>query len=148
LSDFQPRTELAGLDLPHFEPHRRILTMNMKRTILSIVLLIALALAVTFKPNAQENPLSRKTGAPPFGEYASIRFMEERTSIVWPYGTFEAVMDLAPKKKFENGEKYPKSADYRMYWLTIGMNILSKQGFELAHMNDRDVIMVRRFPKS
>lgn len=74
--------------------------------------------------------------------------MEERTCIIWPDGTVEAVMEIVPKKKFEGGEKYPKNSDYRMYWLTMGMNVLSKQGFELAHMSDRDVVMVRRFPKS
>jgi hypothetical protein len=35
-----------------------------------------------------------------------------------------------------------------MYWLTIAMNHLAKNGFELAHMNDRDVVMVRRYKKS
>jgi hypothetical protein len=74
--------------------------------------------------------------------------MEERTSIVWPDGTVENVMDLVPKKKFDGGEKYPKGSDYRMYWLTIAMNHMAQRGYDLAHMNDRDIVMVRRFKKS
>jgi hypothetical protein len=30
-----------------------------------------------------------------------------------------------------------------MYWLTIAMNIMSQRGFELAHMQDNDVVMRR-----
>ena len=78
-------------------------------------------------------------------EYASARFMEEKTSIVWPDGKVENVLVLNGSKKFDNGsEKYPKGADYRMYWLTIAMNIMARQGFEFVHMNERDVVMKRR----
>jgi len=77
-------------------------------------------------------------------EYATVRFMEERTSIVWPDGKVENVIELAGKRRFENGsEKYPKGSDYRMYWLTVAMNVMAQRGFELAHMHDNDVVMKR-----
>jgi hypothetical protein len=34
-------------------------------------------------------------------EYASVRFMEERTSIVWPDGTVENVRGMAAKRQFD-----------------------------------------------
>lgn len=78
-------------------------------------------------------------------EYASVRFMEEKTSIIWPDGVVENVMTLTGKKTFQNGsEKYPKGSDYRMYWLTVSLNIMGKRGFELAHMSESDVIMKRQ----
>jgi hypothetical protein len=68
--------------------------------------------------------------------------MGDKTSIVWPDGTVDNVMNLFGKKNFDNGsEKYPKGSDYRMYWLTIAMNIMGKKGFEFAFMQDTDVVM-------
>jgi hypothetical protein len=73
-----------------------------------------------------------------------VRFTEEKTSIVWPDGAVENVMTLSGNQKFDNGnEKYPKGADYRMYWLTVAMNIMARRGFELAHMDGPDVVMQR-----
>lgn len=70
--------------------------------------------------------------------------MEERTSIVWPDGKVENVMSLAGKPNFSNGtEKYPRNTDYRMYWLTVAMNLMAQRGFELAQMHDADVVMQR-----
>jgi hypothetical protein len=40
-------------------------------------------------------------------------------------------------------KKYPKGADYRMYWLTVAMNIMGKRGFELVSMSGSDVVMQR-----
>jgi hypothetical protein len=117
----------------------------MKKLILPIAIIASILLTISIKPRAQEAGKGSQTAAPRSAEYASIRFMEERTSIVWPDGTVEKVMDLVPKKKFDGGEKYPKESDYRMYWLTMGMNVAAQKGYELTHMNDRDVIMVRRF---
>ena len=46
---------------------------------------------------------------------------------------------------FDNeGEKYPKGSDYRVYWLTVSMNIMGKRGFQLAHMDGTDVVMKRQ----
>jgi hypothetical protein len=88
---------------------------------------------------------SKETGGNPVCEYASVRFMEERTSIVWPDGTVENVMALNGKQKFDNGsEKYPKGADYRMYWLTVAMNIMGQRGFDFVYMNGPDVVMKRQ----
>lgn len=71
--------------------------------------------------------------------------MDERTSIVWPDGKVENVMELNGNSKFDNGhEKYPKGSDYRMYWLTISMNIMAKHGFEFVFMQDHDVVMKRQ----
>jgi len=70
--------------------------------------------------------------------------MEERTSIVWADGTVGNVVELSGRKRFENGgEKYPKGSDYRMYWLTVAMNLMAQRGYELAQMHDNDVVMRR-----
>ena len=119
----------------------------MKRSTLSVTMVV-IFLACTFRLIGQEKERNPPRPEAAIGEYATVRFMEERTSIVWPDGTVENVMELVPKKKFEGGEKYPKSSDYRMYWLTIAMNYMAQRGYELTHMNDRDVVMVRRFKKS
>ncbi|MGB0583065.1 MAG: hypothetical protein ACPGVU_25555, partial [Limisphaerales bacterium] len=76
-------------------------------------------------------------------EYASARFMEQRTTIFWPDGTVQNVMDTKGKKKFPGGEYYPKNTDYRMYWLTVAINMMSQRGYELVHMKDNDVLMKR-----
>jgi len=73
-------------------------------------------------------------------EYASVRFMEENTGIVWPDGS---VMKVVP----ESGLKRPKDADYRIFWLTVSMNMMSKRGFEFLYMDDADVIMRRSLSK-
>jgi hypothetical protein len=135
LVDFQ-------IDAEHRRPNPS--THFMKRIIPLIVAIASILLMITLKPNAQEAK-SNQSAAPRIGGYATIRFMEERTSIVLPDGTVETVMDLVPKKKFDGGEKYPKGSDYRMYWLTIAMNQLAQRGYELVQMNDKDVVMVLRF---
>jgi hypothetical protein len=105
----------------------------MKRILLSLLVGISVFAAVQFKPSAQESRVERQISGSAVGEYATIRFMEERTSIVWPNGDVEGVQNLIPKKKFEGGERYPKGSDFRMYWLTVAMNHLASKGFELAH---------------
>ena len=99
-----------------------------------------------FKVVAQETRGSLKDAAStPVVEYASVRFMDEKTSIVWPDGTVENVMASNGKQKFDNGgEKHPKGADYRMYWLTVAMNIMGKRGFDFVYMNGPDVVMKRQ----
>jgi len=77
-------------------------------------------------------------------EYASVRFTEDKTCIVWPGGKTENVFELSGKAKFDGwNEHYPKGADFRMYWLTVAMNIMGKRGFELVHMEGPDVVMRR-----
>ena len=39
-------------------------------------------------------------------------------------------MDLGLKKKFEGGEKYPKGSDYRMFWMTITMNLMAQRSYD------------------
>ena len=73
-------------------------------------------------------------------EYASVRFMEENTGIVWADGS---VMKVVP----ESGLKRPKDADYRMFWLTVSMNIMAKRGFEFVYMDGADVITRRLLSK-
>ena len=106
----------------------------------------AFLLATLFRAASQEaSALSKPSGDGPVFEYASVRFMEERTSIVWPDGSVENVLVLGGKRKFDNGsEKYPKGSDYRVYWLTVSMNIMGKRGFQLAHMDGTDVVMKRQ----
>jgi hypothetical protein len=114
-----------------------------------IVMLVALG---TFLLTMIFTALSQETAPQPKGastrtifEYATARFMEEKTSIVWPDGIVENVMLLNGKKKFDNGsEKYPKGADYRMYWLTVSMNIMGQRGFEFVHMEGHDLVMKRQ----
>lgn len=98
--------------------------------------------AITLRPNAQEN--IKPNTASRIVEYATVRFAEERTSIVWPDGSVEKVMETVPQKKFNNGsERYPKDADYRMYWMTIAMNLMAQRGYEIVSLNDRDLVMKR-----
>lgn len=104
---------------------------------------LLLGIIVTARSQGNAAAPGPQKGQPVF-EYASVRFMEERTSIVWPDGSVENVLQLNGRTKFVNtGEKYPKGSDYRMYWLTIAMNIMGQRGFELAHMQDNDVVMRR-----
>lgn len=119
------------------------------KTIAALTIGGALLLTTWFNAIPQETTRpSTSTIGFPTCEYASVRFMEERTSIVWPDGKVENVLELSGKTKFDNTrEKYPKGADYRMYWLTIAMNIMAKRGFELAHMADNDVVMKRQVRK-
>ena len=119
----------------------------MKRTLLLIAFAIVVTAIVSRNPFAQNNQINAYPGLSA-GEYATVRFMEERTSIIWADGTVENVMDIAAKKKFEGGEKYPKGSDFRMYWLTIAMNHMSQRGFEFVYMNDKDVVMVRKPKRS
>jgi len=78
--------------------------------------------------------------SPTVREYASVRFMGDESSIVWPDGN-------VTKVQTQSGLKKPKEADNRMFWLTISMNIMSKQGFEFVYMDDADVIMRRSLAK-
>lgn len=105
-----------------------------------------LAAGLIYDATSQETlGASKEAVGHPVIEYASVRFMEEKTSIVWPDGTVESVMAALGKQKFDNGsEKYPKGADYRMYWLTAAMNMMGKRGFEFVYMNGPDVVMRRQ----
>lgn len=116
------------------------------KTITALAIGGILLLATLLKGVSQEAAQRPKdTISHPTFEYASARFMAEKTSIVWPDGSVENVLALSGKTKFDNGsEKYPKGTDYRMYWLTMAMNIMGKRGFELAHMADADVVMRRQ----
>ncbi len=115
-----------------------------KSTIVSLTVCGVLLVGTLVTVLSQETARQPKSTASPTFEYASVRFMEEKTSIVWPDGTVENVMALTGKRKFENGnEKYPKGADYRMYWLTVAMNVMAQRGFELAHMHENDAVMKR-----
>lgn len=61
-------------------------------------------------------------------EFASVRFMEERTAIIWPDGSVQNVLEIMGDKKFPGtSEKYRKGADFRMYWLTTAMNVMGKR---------------------
>jgi hypothetical protein len=122
--------------------------MNNK-TIISLAIGGTLLLITLFNAVSQETSRqSNNTSANHKFEYATVRFMEEKTSIVWPDGTVENVLALSGKTKFDNGsEKYPKGSDYRLYWLTVAMNIMAKRGFELALMADHDVVMKRQISK-
>jgi len=75
-------------------------------------------------------------------EYATVRFMGGgRTSFVWPDGKVEKLIDLNPAKR-------PDTADERMFYLTIAMNVLAQKGFEPATIpsleTHTDDIWVRR----
>lgn len=119
------------------------------KTIMGLAIGGVLLTITLFKAVSQETAQqTRVTVINPKFEYATVRFMEERTSIVWPDGTVENVFALNGKTKFDNGnEKYPKGTDYRMYWLTVAMNIMAQRGFELALLADHDVIMKRQVTK-
>lgn len=121
----------------------------MKKIALVFSIVLATAFAALQKAASQDaaSPQSSQPATAKV-EYASVRFMEERTSIVWPDGTVDNVLALAKNTKFTNTtEKYPKGTDYRMYWLTVAMNIMAQRGFELAHMHEADVVMKRQIGK-
>src|SRR5688572_5019107 len=102
--------------------------MKKKSLIVSLVLVGACGLIVLAQSGAPELASDRFVRA----EYATVRFMEERTSIVWPDGTVQNVIDLAGSAKFPGtNEKYPKGSDFRMFWLTKAMNIAAQKGFKL-----------------
>lgn len=115
------------------------------KTITTLLVCVALLGAVLFRASSQETAQPKNQAIQQSFEYASVRFMEDKTSIFWPDGSVENVMELAGKTKFQGtSEKYPKGTDYRMYWLTAAMNIMAKRGFELAHMHDHDLVMKRQ----
>ena len=117
-------------------------------TIIALSVCGGILAAALFTASSQEAAQQRReSSARPILEYASVRFMEERTSITWPDGTVESVFELSGKPKFQGGDRYPKGADYRMYWLTIAMNIMAKKGYEFVHMDGADVVMSRSLPK-
>lgn len=107
---------------------------------------LILAAGVIFNATSQETQgASKGPIGHPVIEYATVRFMQEKTSIVWPDGAVENVMAASGKQKFDNGgEKYPKGSDYRMYWLTVAMNIMGNRGFEFVYMDGPDVVMKRQ----
>jgi hypothetical protein len=78
-------------------------------------------------------------------EYASIRFMGgQRTCITWPDGTVEKLSSLSTQKR-------PETADERMFYLTIAVNILAKRGFEFTNvpmLGNPDDIFGRKLAKS
>ena len=114
--------------------------MKTKPLVISAVVLLIVVFLKALHSRAQA---PKEPGLSITFEYASVRFMEEKTSIVWPDGSLQNVMELSGKKKYPNGEYYPKGSDYRMYWLTMAINIMGKRGFEFAFMNNDDVIMKR-----
>jgi len=69
-------------------------------------------------------------------EFASVRFDNDSTCIVWPDGSVEKVTALAGKK--ESG-----SADIRIWYLTVAMNLMAKKGFVVVYIDNRDVLMSR-----
>ncbi|WCJ60006.1 hypothetical protein NXS98_02440 [Fontisphaera persica] len=70
-------------------------------------------------------------------EYAYFRFAGDQTTIVWPDGTTQRVIPFG-------GRRRPEKADERMWYITGGINILAAKGFEIAWMDEDDVIMRRR----
>ena len=74
-------------------------------------------------------------------EYASVRYQGgQKTSIVWPDGRVEKISNL-------NNAKRPDTADERMFYLTIAVNLLAKQGFEFVNvpmLGNPDDIFARR----
>jgi hypothetical protein len=119
--------------------------MNVK-SIAIVACGLVLAAGVIFNATSQGTQgTSKEALSHPVIEYATVRFMTEKTSIVWPDGSVENVMATSGKTKFDDwGEKYPKGSDYRMYWLTVAMNIMGKRGFEFVHMDGPDVVMKRQ----
>ncbi len=112
--------------------------------LMACVTIVVAGMLVKVIAQDTKEPLKQADRAPVI-EYASVRFMEEKTSIVWPDGTAENVMAASSKLKLDNGnEKYPKGSDYRMYWLTVAMNMMGKRGFEFVYMNGPDVVMKRQ----
>jgi hypothetical protein len=99
-----------------------------------VALIAAIALCPVFMSFSEEPKVAVAY------EYATVRFMEEQTSIVWPDGSVEKVVPTSGKKR-------PKEADYRMFWLTISMNIMGKKGFEFVYMDGPDVVMKRRLDR-
>lgn len=80
---------------------------------------------------AAETPPSATTN-----EFASVRFDNDNTCIVWPDGSVEKVTELA-------GKKEPGSADIRIWYLTVAMNLMAKKGFVVLYIDNRDVVMTR-----
>jgi len=76
----------------------------------------------------------------PVYEYASVRWMGDRTSIIWPDGTTQKVVAFG-------GRRRPEGTDERAWYLTGAMNIMAKRGFEFVHMTSDDVVMRRLEPK-
>lgn len=107
----------------------------MKTKIAVLFLLIGLTLLAPLQLlQAQE------TESPKQYEYATARFMGYNTSIVWEDGTVEKIVKTS-------GFKYPSNADFRMYMLTVAMNMMAKKGYQLIVLDGSDVIMRREAAK-
>ena len=88
------------------------------------LLLIPILLAAAVVMFLQSKGHSAETPSAPSYEYATVRFMGGgKTSFVWPDGKVEKLSDLSQLKR-------PDTADERMFYLTVAINILAKRGFE------------------
>ncbi len=103
--------------------------IEMKKTILFAALAVFLVAALP-------SGVCEDTGNHPVYEYATVRFMGADTSIIWPDGNTDKVTGLSSKAR-------PETADTRMFYLTLAMNIMGKKGFTLVHMEGSDVVMMR-----
>jgi hypothetical protein len=103
--------------------------INMKKTILFTTLAVLLLVALP-------GGVCQETGNHPVYEYATARFMGADTSIIWPDGNSDKVVGLSSKAR-------PETADTRMFYLTLAMNIMGKRGFSFVHMEGSDLVMQR-----
>lgn len=69
-------------------------------------------------------------------EYASARFDNDTTCIVWPDGSVEKVATTI-------GRKDPGTADIRIWYLTVAMNLMARKGFQVVYIDNKDVVMSR-----
>lgn len=101
---------------------------------------IFLCVAILAVPFAADSPPEEAWSGPVY-EYASVRWMGDKTSIIWPDGRVQKVIPFG-------GRKRPDATDERMWYLAGAMNIMGKKGFELAHMSNDDLVMKRLGPKT
>ena len=97
-------------------------------------LMVCLGLALAFVAWPADAPEPAWAG--PVYEYASVRWMGDKTSILWPDGTFQKVVAFTVRRR-------PDGMDERMWYLTGAMNVMGRKGFELVHMSNEDVVMRR-----
>src|SRR5258708_32318709 len=102
---------------------------DMKRTILFAALAVFLVAAIP-------SGVCEDAGNHPVYEYATARFMGADTSIIWPDGNTDKVIGLSSKAR-------PETADTRMFYLTLAMNLMGKKGFTFVHMEGNDAVMMR-----
>jgi hypothetical protein len=75
-------------------------------------------------------------------EYATVRWAgRENTHLIRPNGQVEFLGPiLTPAKR-------PDRADERVFYMTLAINAVAREGFEVAAMTDSEVLLRRSMPK-